>query len=602
MSYFQEVDPGPSFEALQRLREGFGVLPNLYRAQTLLPRLIEAETRLVEVVLLRAGVLTRLQKESILLGVSAARGNVYCATLHGRALGTLGMTEEAIERLTGTDPAAGLPSGEAALLELARGLIIRSASPRLSDIEALHAGGFEDTAILEAVLVTALGEFLCVLSIGLGVEPDFAPRSVKPPRRPGSQEKAPGGEEVGPWLRGAGTTVEALPPFAFFRDRFGFVPGLYRAQTLLPEVVGAEAHLLDTVLVREDVLARERKERLLVAVSSASRNAYCVAVHSELLRNLGADEESVDRIAIDYRSAGLAPEDRALLEFALTLTNDADGFSRQDIDALRREGLGETQVLEAVVATALTRFLNTLQAGLGTVPDFALRRAVAEEMMNRKHPAATLTKKEGTIRAPAGEDEDDPWVQRVRAGDTQAFEILLRRHHRRIYRTLMGITLNHADAEDGAQNTFLKAFQHIGEFEGTSRFTTWLTRIAINEGVQRLRRRRETESLDTVGGAGSEDEGEFRPGDLRDWADDPEEQYSQAERRALVEKELRRLPAKYRLTILLRDIERLSTSDAAAAMDLGEATFKTRLSRARLMLRDALAPHFVRRDGRVTNA
>ncbi len=193
-------------------------------------------------------------------------------------------------------------------------------------------------------------------------------------------------------------------------------------------------------------------------------------------------------------------------------------------------------------------------------------------------------------------EDDDRWlVERIRQGDVQAFEDLVRRHLRRVYRTLMGITGNREDAEEAAQDTFFKAFQHIGRFEERSRFSTWLNRIAINEGLQRLRRHRELDSLDELVGEDREDDELFHPTDLPLWADDPEQLYSRTEMSALVEKELLILPLKYRLAVVLRDVEHLSTDEAAAAMGLGLATFKTRLSRARLLLREALAPHFSRR-------
>ena len=189
-----------------------------------------------------------------------------------------------------------------------------------------------------------------------------------------------------------------------------------------------------------------------------------------------------------------------------------------------------------------------------------------------------------------GVDADSGLVARVQGGDVDAFEELLARHQRRVYRTLIGITGNPEDAEDGTQNAFLKAFQHIREFQGGSRFSTWLMRIAINEGLERLRRRKSTESLD-------EEEGEegFRPRRVQDWRDNPEELYSKNELRELVEGEIMKLPAKYRVVVMLRDIEELSTEEAAEALGLGLAALKTRLLRGRLMLRETLAPHFIRR-------
>jgi RNA polymerase sigma-70 factor (ECF subfamily) len=121
-------------------------------------------------------------------------------------------------------------------------------------------------------------------------------------------------------------------------------------------------------------------------------------------------------------------------------------------------------------------------------------------------------------------------------------------------------------------------------------------RIASNTDLQRLRDRRPSESLDDAG-AGSEED--VRPRQVRTWADNPEEMYSAAERRRLVEQGMLRLPAKYRVVLVLRDIEQLSTEDTATALGLGIPAIKSRLCRARLMLREALAPHFAIADERI---
>jgi RNA polymerase sigma-70 factor (ECF subfamily) len=187
----------------------------------------------------------------------------------------------------------------------------------------------------------------------------------------------------------------------------------------------------------------------------------------------------------------------------------------------------------------------------------------------------------------ADNEGDGALVERARTGDRDAFEILVRRHHRRIYRTLLGITGNKEDAEDLTQMTFLKAFEHLGNFEGSARFSTWLTRIAINEGLQRLRGRKPMVSLDDAG----EDEG-FRPRQVRAWVESPEQALSRSEIRSVVEQELMHLPEKYRLVVMLRDLEELSTEQTAQALGLGIAVVKTRLLRGRLMLRERLAPRF----------
>jgi RNA polymerase sigma-70 factor (ECF subfamily) len=188
-------------------------------------------------------------------------------------------------------------------------------------------------------------------------------------------------------------------------------------------------------------------------------------------------------------------------------------------------------------------------------------------------------------------DVDASLVERVQGGDTEAYAELVKRHEKRVFRTLMGITGVREDAEDGAQNAFLKAYLHLGDFQGASRFSTWLLRIAINEGLERLRRRKQTVSMD------EEVEGEeeaYKPREFRDWRDNPEQSYTKDELRALVEKEVMKLPVKYRVVVMLRDLEEQSTEETATALDLEISTVKTRLLRGRLMLREALAPYFLR--------
>jgi RNA polymerase sigma-70 factor (ECF subfamily) len=198
------------------------------------------------------------------------------------------------------------------------------------------------------------------------------------------------------------------------------------------------------------------------------------------------------------------------------------------------------------------------------------------------------------VEAALRPDPDGPDVARAQAGDLEAFEALVERHGRRVYRMILGITGNESDAEDGMQNTFLKAYQHIGEFQGHSKFSSWLTRIAMNEGLEVLRRRRSkgNRSLEEWD---AEDEEAFRPISHRSWEEDPERKYSRTQVREIIEKEVMKLPAKYRVAVMLRDLEQLNTEEAATALGLNIATLKTRLLRGRLMLREALAPYFRRR-------
>ena len=136
---------------------------------------------------------------------------------------------------------------------------------------------------------------------------------------------------------------------------------------------------------------------------------------------------------------------------------------------------------------------------------------------------------------------------------------MIRRHSSRVYRTVLVILGNPADAQDAMQDAFLKAFRHISEFQGRSRFSTWLLSIARNTALQYLRERENVESLDEDGDIGGD---EFRPRQVHAWQHDPERLYSQAEFRELVEKGVMRIPAKYRVVLMLHDIEQLSTQDA----------------------------------------
>jgi RNA polymerase sigma-70 factor (ECF subfamily) len=573
-------------------------------------------------VLLKEGGLSRTQKECLLLLIAGAKQNTYCVTAHWEMLRSLGLTARLLDEILTDHHSAGLSNADVALLDFGLKLSQRPTWVGRKDIAGLRRHGFMDGQILEAVVVSALTDFLCALSEGLGAEPDFEPKKVASPRAPlprSATGRDPNGghahEQATSYLRTVPLSPDTFEHFAFFREAFGFIPNIFRAQTLRPDFLEAEAQMVRTVLLTEDILPRAQKEYILLVISAANLNTYCVAVHCEMLRALGVSEEDSDQIAVDHHQAGLSAADTALLDAALKLNRHATEFAQEDIDVLRQHGFSEEQILEATAMTALTRFLNTLQMGLGPVPDFVPKRVfpVQDRPGPRRAapPARTPQKKlhplppppgltERAERLPvvaSGEDPDAGLVTRVREGDLGAFEELVRRHHRRLYRTLIGITGNPEDAEDGTQNVFLKVFKHIGSFRGGSRFTTWLTRIAINEGLGRLRERKVLVSLDAER---PEEEG-FRPRQVQAWEEDPEQLYSRAQIRELVERELVRLPAKYRVAVMLRDLEQLSTEEAARALRLPVTTLKSRLLRGRLMLREALAPHFTggRREGPV---
>ncbi len=190
-------------------------------------------------------------------------------------------------------------------------------------------------------------------------------------------------------------------------------------------------------------------------------------------------------------------------------------------------------------------------------------------------------------------DEDIPLIDRALAGDTDAFEDLVRRHERRVYRTALALTGNPEDAEEALQDTFLNVFQHLGEFRRDSRFTTWLTRIAINAALQKIRRRHESLSLDDP----DVTEGEVVPQHLESWHRNPEQLYAAEEIRRMVEEAILSLAPPYRVAFVLRDVAEIDTVEAAEVLGLSIAALKSRLLRARLMMREVLSERFARRPG-----
>jgi RNA polymerase sigma-70 factor (ECF subfamily) len=170
-----------------------------------------------------------------------------------------------------------------------------------------------------------------------------------------------------------------------------------------------------------------------------------------------------------------------------------------------------------------------------------------------------------------------------------AFSELVNLYGRRIYRALVSSLGNPDEALEAMQDSFLKAFQGLTQFQGRSRFSTRIVAIATNAGIQRLRERVPCEGLDED----AHDRQGFRPRQIQAWTDNPEQLYSKQQRRVLVETAVRRLPAKYRVVVMLRDIEGVPTEDAAAALQLTVPALKARLLRGRLMLRETLSAQVV---------
>jgi RNA polymerase sigma-70 factor (ECF subfamily) len=190
-------------------------------------------------------------------------------------------------------------------------------------------------------------------------------------------------------------------------------------------------------------------------------------------------------------------------------------------------------------------------------------------------------------------DSEAALVARVCSGDHEAFYELVRPHERGIYLAAVSILNNDADAEEVVQEAILKAFKAIGRFREEAKFSTWIIQIAINEARMRLRkdRRHLYDSIDEPR-KGGDDEGDYIPRDFADWREIPSEALETARLREALKKALASLPPKYRQVLVLRDIEHLNIAETAKLVGITEAAVKTRLLRARFMMRDALAPGF----------
>jgi RNA polymerase sigma-70 factor (ECF subfamily) len=178
---------------------------------------------------------------------------------------------------------------------------------------------------------------------------------------------------------------------------------------------------------------------------------------------------------------------------------------------------------------------------------------------------------------------DEEVVARVLAGETAMFEIVMRRHNQRLYRVARAILRNDAEAEDVLQDAYVRAYEHLDQFAGRAKFSTWLTRIAVHEALARQHRANRYQELEPM----SEREGD--PMDrLASLAPDPEQQAASTEIRMLLEEAVENLPDTYRVIFMLRDIEELSTTEAAEILEITEENVKVRLHRARALLRKSL--------------
>ncbi len=181
----------------------------------------------------------------------------------------------------------------------------------------------------------------------------------------------------------------------------------------------------------------------------------------------------------------------------------------------------------------------------------------------------------------------------AREGDTRAFAELVRRYEGKIFRLAQHITQNREDAEDVLQETFMKAYEHLDQFKGDSKFYTWIVRIAVNQALMKLRRRKTDKSVSLDEQIDTGEDTVVR--EIAAWGEDPEQQFSREELGQVLDNAIQSLEPPYRSVFVLRDIEDLSTEETAEALGLSVPAVKSRLLRARLQLREKLTRFFKRK-------
>jgi RNA polymerase sigma-70 factor, ECF subfamily len=199
----------------------------------------------------------------------------------------------------------------------------------------------------------------------------------------------------------------------------------------------------------------------------------------------------------------------------------------------------------------------------------------------------------GQLSAQPAPNDESGLVARAKGGDGLAFTQLVDRYERKIFRLARHITQNKEDAEDVLQDTFLKAYEHLPGFQEQSKFYTWLVRIAVNEALMKLRKRKSGKifSLDEAVDTGEE----MVAREIAVWDDNPEQRYSQQEIHTILQESIDSLAPIFRTVFVLRDIDELSTEETATALGISVPAVKSRLLRARLQLRDRLTRFFKRK-------
>ncbi len=160
------------------------------------------------------------------------------------------------------------------------------------------------------------------------------------------------------------------PTLRAIKDSFGFVPNFYRAQTMRPDLIDAEAQLVNAILVKDGALTRQQREYIFLVCSAANLSTYCLTAHCEMVRMLGIKGPEPEQIALDHTAAKIPVPLKALLNFAAKLNGQPTKVTKRDIDVLRTYGYNDQQIMEAVLMVGLAKFANFVSFGLGTAPDF----------------------------------------------------------------------------------------------------------------------------------------------------------------------------------------------------------------------------------------
>jgi RNA polymerase sigma-70 factor, ECF subfamily len=189
--------------------------------------------------------------------------------------------------------------------------------------------------------------------------------------------------------------------------------------------------------------------------------------------------------------------------------------------------------------------------------------------------------------------DDATLVAQTREGAPRAFSELVKRYESKVFRLAQHVTQNREDAEDVLQETFLKAYEHLDQFRGDSKFYTWIVRIAVNQALMKLRRRKSDKAVSLDETIDTGEDNIVR--EIAAWGEDPEQQFSREELGEILDSAVQSLEPLYRSVFVLRDIEDLSTEETAEALDLSVPAVKSRLLRARLQLREKLTRYFKRK-------